>query len=52
MEEKTVTINEEPTLDLKTFGSDFFNINKGMNECMIYPENTYDTTVYWQDRYL
>lgn len=52
MEEKTVTINEEPALDLKTFGSDFFNINKGINECMIYPENTYDTTVYWQDRFL
>ncbi|QIY36471.1 phage distal tail protein [Staphylococcus hominis] len=52
MKEKTVTINEEPALDLKTFGSDFFNINKGMNECMIYPENTYDTTVYWQDRFL
>ena len=52
MEEKTVTINEEPALDLKTFGSDFFNINKGINECMIYPETTYDTTVYWQDRYL
>lgn len=52
MEEKTVTINEEPALDLKTFGSDFFNINKGMNECIIYPESTYDTTVYWQDRFL
>lgn len=52
MDEKTVTINEEPALDLKTFGSDFFNINKGMNECIIYPENTYDTTVYWQDRFL
>lgn len=52
MAEKTVTINEEPALDLKTFGSDFFNINKGMNECIIYPENTYDTTVYWQDRFL
>ncbi|MDU0441527.1 phage distal tail protein [Staphylococcus haemolyticus] len=52
MAEKTVTINEDPALDLKTFGSDFFNINKGINECMIYPENTYDTTVYWQDRYL
>ncbi|WP_053022152.1 phage distal tail protein [Staphylococcus haemolyticus] len=52
MAEKTVTINEDPALDLKTFGSDFFNINKGMNECMIYPENTYDTTVYWQDRFL
>lgn len=52
MKEKTVTINEEPALNLKTFGSDFFNINKGMNECIIYPKNTYDTTVYWQDRFL
>ncbi|PTK32210.1 phage distal tail protein [Staphylococcus hominis] len=52
MEEKTVTINEEPVLDLKTFGSDFFNINKGMNECIIYPEKSFDTTVYWQDRFL
>ncbi|MFZ7905736.1 phage distal tail protein [Staphylococcus hominis] len=50
MAENKVTINEDPAI--KTFGSDFFNINKGMNECMIYPENTYDTTVYWQDRYL
>lgn len=52
MADKTVTINEDPALDLKTFGSNFFNINKGINECIIYPENTYDTTVYWQDRYL
>ena len=52
MAEKTVTINEDPALDLKTFGSDFFNINKGINECIIYPEKSFDTTVYWQDRYL
>lgn len=51
-QEKTVTINEDPALDLKTFGSDFFNINSGLNECLIYPESTFDTTVYWQDRYL
>ncbi|MBM6506702.1 MULTISPECIES: phage distal tail protein [Staphylococcus] len=52
MQDKTVTINEDPSLDLKTFGSDFFNINSGYNECIIYPEKTFDTTVYWQDRYL
>lgn len=52
MQDKTVTINEDPSLDLKTFGSDFFNINSGYNECLIYPEKTFDTTVYWQDRYL
>ena len=51
-QDKTVTINEDPSLDLKTFGSDFFNINSGYNECIIYPEKTFDTTVYWQDRYL
>lgn len=51
MQDKTVTINEDPSLDLKTFGSDFFNINSGYNECLIYPEKTFDTTVYWQDRY-
>ena len=51
-QDKTVTINEDPSLDLKTFGSDFFNIDSGYNECIIYPEKTFDTTVYWQDRYL
>ncbi|KAA2278107.1 MULTISPECIES: distal tail protein Dit [unclassified Staphylococcus] len=52
MQNKTVTINEEPALNLKTFGSDFFNINKGVTECIIEPANTFDTTIYWQDRYL
>lgn len=51
MQDKTVTINEDPALDLKTFGSDFFNIDSGYNECIIYPEKTFDTTVYWQDRF-
>lgn len=52
MKDKIVTINEEPALNLKTFGSDFFNIEKGATECIIEPPNTFDTTMYWQDRYL
>ena len=52
MQDKTVTINEEPALDLKTFGSDFFNIDKGVTECIVEPPQTFDTTCYWQDRYL
>ena len=52
MKDKAVTINEEPALDLKTFGSDYFNIEKGATECIIEPPNTFDTTMYWQDRYL
>lgn len=51
MQDKTVTINEDPALDLKTFGSDFFNVDSGYNECIIYPKKTFDTTVYWQDRF-
>ena len=50
--DNTVTINEEPALNLKTFGSDFFNVDSGMTECEIFPSNTYDVTAFWQDRYL
>ena len=52
MQDKTVTINEEPALDQKTFGSDFFNIEKGVTECIVEPAETFDSTCYWQDRYL
>lgn len=50
--DNTVTINEEPALNLKTFGSDFFNVDSGMTECEIFPSGTYDVTAFWQDRYL
>lgn len=52
MKDRKVTINEEPVLNLKEFGSNYFNIEKGITECIIEPEGTYDTTIYWQDRYL
>ncbi|MGS0666389.1 distal tail protein Dit [Staphylococcus arlettae] len=48
----TVVVNEEPVLNEKTFASDFFNIESGLNEMIIMPENTFDTTFYWRDRYL
>lgn len=51
MVNRVATINDEPTLNLKTFGSDFFNIDTGMNECFIFPENTFSTIALWQDRY-
>ncbi|MEB7779267.1 phage tail family protein [Mammaliicoccus fleurettii] len=49
---QNVLVNDEPFLQEKTFGSNFFNVDDGYNELMIYPENTFDTNVKWQDRYL
>ncbi|MEO4220757.1 hypothetical protein ABH348_14225, partial [Staphylococcus aureus] len=34
------------------FGSNYFNVDSGYSELIIQPENVFDTTVKWQDRYL
>ena len=47
-----VVVNEEPFLHEKTFGSDFFNVDKGVSELMIYPTGVFDTTVRWQERFI
>ncbi|MGN5882752.1 phage distal tail protein [Staphylococcus simulans] len=47
-----VIVNEESYLTEKSFGSNFFNIDSGYSELMIYPEGVFDTKVKWQDRYL
>lgn len=52
MRAKSVVINEEPGLSKKSFGSNYFNIATGYSELIIQPENTFDTKVKWQDRYL
>lgn len=52
MQTENVMINDEPMLAKKTFGSDYFNVKKGYDELYIYPEGVFDTTAFWQDRYL
>ncbi|NHA36201.1 phage tail protein [Staphylococcus schleiferi] len=52
MANKNVFVNEEPMLSEKTFGSDFFTVDRGHTELIIYPTGIFDTTVKWQDRYL
>lgn len=47
-----VIVNEESYLAEKSFGSNFFNVDSGYSELMIYPEDVFDTKVKWQDRYL
>ncbi|WP_323694175.1 phage tail family protein [Staphylococcus pseudintermedius] len=49
---KIVMLNEESFLSEKTFGSDFFNVDKGHTELVINPPGIFDTTIKWQDRFL
>lgn len=52
MQTEIVTVNDEPMLAEKTFGSEYFNVKKGYDELYIYPEGVFDTVALWQDRYL
>ncbi|HAR6117690.1 TPA: phage tail protein [Staphylococcus pseudintermedius] len=52
MATKNVLVNEESFLSEKTFGSNYFNVDKGHTELVINPPSIFDTTVKWQDRYL
>ncbi|PCF87383.1 distal tail protein Dit [Staphylococcus intermedius] len=52
MATKNVLVNEESYLSEKTFGSNYFNVDKGHTELVINPPGIFDTTVKWQDRYL
>lgn len=51
MVNRKVDINGEPVTNLKTMLSDYFNLDRGTNNCYTFPENTFSTIAYWQDRY-
>lgn len=50
--EHIVTINDDNALHLKDFGSNYFNVPRGISELIISPEGTFDTTVKWTERYI
>ncbi len=52
MATKNVLVNEESFLSEKTFGSNYFNVDKGHTELVINPPGIFDTTVKWRDRFL
>ncbi|EPE9903309.1 phage tail domain-containing protein [Staphylococcus pseudintermedius] len=52
MATKNVLVNEESFLSEKTFGSNYFNVDKGHTELVVNPPGVFDTTVKWQDRFL
>lgn len=47
-----VLINGEPRMDLKNFGGSFFALEKGDNMLLITPEDSFETRVSMQERYL
>ena len=51
MKNKTVTLNDEPILSEKTFGSDWFELDSGLTEMFVMPEGVFDTTAEWKDRF-
>lgn len=52
MEQEIVLIDGHPSLDKKTLGSDYFQIESGMQEMFVFPQETFETTVEWKDRFL
>lgn len=48
---KDISINGVPMLKEKSLSSNFFELNSGLTNLLIAPENTFDTVVKWRDRY-
>lgn len=46
-----ILINGEPKTSEKSFSSRYFTLPPGTNNLLITPTNTFDTTVYWRDKY-
>src|SRR5699024_7212065 len=51
-EDDEILINGEPRDDLKNFGGTFFPLHKGTNEILVYPDDTFDTKVRFENKYL
>lgn len=46
-----VSINGEPATHLKDFGSNYFTLSPGVNHLFVFPENSFETVVKWQERF-
>ncbi|AMQ66688.1 distal tail protein Dit [Bacillus phage Mgbh1] len=50
-EQKRMMINGEDRTDIKDFGGSYFTLNEGNNTLVVLPEDTFNTTVRWRERY-
>ena len=48
---KDISINGIPMLKEKSLSSNFFELQSGLTNLLIAPEETFDTVVKWRDRY-
>lgn len=46
-----ITVNGAPMVSEKSFSSSYFDLKTGLTNLLISPQETFDTTVYWRDRY-
>src|SRR5699024_7978626 len=46
-----ILVNEEHVTSEKSFSSRYFTLPPGNNELLITSTDTFDTTVYWRDKY-
>ncbi|WP_165885628.1 phage distal tail protein [Staphylococcus chromogenes] len=51
-EAEVAYVNNVPIKNYKDIASTYFSIDKAHQEVIIHPENTFDTVVKWQDRWL
>lgn len=49
---KDILLNGESRKDLKNFGGSFFKLKKGDNMLLVTPEDTFDTKVKFQEKFL
>lgn len=50
-EQSLVLINGEPRKDLKNFGADYFKLQPGVNNLVVAPEETFNTTLRYREAY-
>ncbi|MGY3718827.1 phage distal tail protein, partial [Sutcliffiella cohnii] len=46
-----ILINGEERTDLKAFGGQYFKLAKGRNELIVYPMDSFQTSVRFRERY-
>ena len=50
--DEEILINGEPRNDLKNFGGSFFNLLRGQNTIIVSPEDSFDATAKYREKYL
>lgn len=50
-QKEVILLNGEPMTQLKDFGSNYFSVESGLVEVLIEPQEVFDVTAEWRDRF-